>query len=103
MKTRIKQITKTYDGTDITEYTAEVRVWQDSLSWYPARLKLDWMGYTDTMSREAFASEFGPHGSLERAKKIIDRLLEIVESDKQEAARQKAVEKSKKVKYIRYP
>lgn len=103
MKTRIKQTTKTYDGTDITEYTAEVHVWQDSLSWYPARLKLDWMGYTDSMSREAFANEFGPHGSLERAKKIIDRLLEIVESDKQEAARQKAVEKSKKVKYIRYP
>lgn len=103
MKTRIKQTTKTYDGTDITEYTAEVHVWQDSLSWYPARLKLDWMGYTDSMSREAFANEFGPHGSLGRAQKIIDRLLEIVENDKQEAARQKAVEKSKKVKYIKYP
>lgn len=103
MKTRIKQTTKTYDGTDVAEYTAEVHVWQDSLSWYPARWKLGWMGYTDSMSREAFENELGPHGSLERAKKIIDSLLEIVESDKQEAARQKAVEKSKKVKYIRYP
>jgi hypothetical protein len=103
MKTRIKQITKTYDGIEITGYTAEVHVWQDSLSWYPARLKLDWMGYTDSMSKEVFTKEFGPYGSLERAKKIIDSLLELVENDKQEAARQKAVEKSKKVKYIRYP
>lgn len=103
MRTRIKQTTKTYDGADITEYTAEVHVWQDSLSWFPARLKLDWMGYTDSMSTEVFAKEFGPYGSLERAKKIIDSLLELVENDKQEAAHQKAVEKSKKVKYIRYP
>lgn len=103
MKTRIKQTTKTYDGTNITEYTAEVHVWQDSLSWYPARLKLDWIGYTDSMSKEVFAKHFGLYGSLERAQNIIDKLLELDENDKQEAARQKAVEKSKKVKYIRYP
>ena len=103
MKTRIKQTTKTYDGVEITEYVAEVHVWQDSLSWYPARFKLDWMGYTDSMSKEAFAKEFGTYGSLERAKKIIDSLLELIENDKQEAARQKAVEKSKKIKYIHYP
>lgn len=103
MKTRIKQTTKTYDGTDITEYTAEVHVWQDSLSWYPARLKLDCMGCTGFMGKDEFAKEFGPYGSLERAKKIIDSLLELVENDKQEAARQKVVEKSKKVKYIRHP
>lgn len=103
MRTRIKQTTKTYDGFDVTEYLAEVHVWQDSLSWYPARLKLDWMGYTGSMSKEAFAKEFGPYGSLERAKKIIDMVLKIEEDNKQEKLRQKLVEKSKKVKIIRYP
>lgn len=104
MRTRIKQTTKTYEGVEITEYMAEVHVWQDSLSWYPARLKLDWMDFNVAgMSKEVFAKEFGPFGSLERAQNIIDKLLELEQSIKEEIARNRAVEKSKKVKYIRYP
>lgn len=104
MKTRIKQTTKIVDGVEVVEYLAQVHVWQDSFTWYPARLRLNWMSeYYSQMGIDEFAAEFGAKGSLERAQNIIDKIFYLKQEEKALEEKYKQEKRSEKVKYLKYP
>lgn len=110
VKTELKEITTTINGVPSTQYRAVVSYigFQLPLWCYRAsalRILEDLDPRVYNMSDQAWNKYLGylPLGSIQRAQKIIDLLLEQVEARTEAKRIAKEKKKSKQIAYIKYP